>query len=149
MNIEYKLLDNQTGVILTRQPQQTKELSFTFLGAPSDATAIFTTESGDTLFRKLSEGCSLPVDNLKGVICVTVAVLGAQAQPPHWICEEFVVTPLSDGALVSPNDMNLPQKVVDLQLENQELRESYSALNKHIKKLEERFEKLLEGYDLV
>lgn len=151
MNIEYKLLNNRTGLILTRQPQYTKELSFTFISAPSDATAIFATEGGNTLFRKLIEGrCSLPLEDLKGVVRVTVALLSGQAQPHHWICEEIVITPISvGGALIAPNDMDLPKKMVDLQLENQELRESNFALTERITKLEERFEKLLEGYDLV
>ena len=41
MKMEYKVLDNGTAVILTRQPELVyDELYITFTGAPANATAI-------------------------------------------------------------------------------------------------------------
>lgn len=150
MKIEYKLLDNGTGVILTRHPEVAESVSCTFLGAPSDATVILTTESGDTFYRKCAEEWSIPASSLKGVIKVTVAVLDGRSNPPKWICEEFVSSKLPGGyTFIAPNDMNLPQKFVELRLECQSLRESNERLETRVKELEDRLEKLLEGYDLT
>ena len=53
MMMEYKILDNGTAVVLTRQPELVyDELYIDFSGAPSGATAIFEV-GGDSLYRLL------------------------------------------------------------------------------------------------
>ena len=53
MKMEYKILDNGTAVVLTRQPELVyDELYIDFSGAPSGATAIFEV-GGDSLYRSL------------------------------------------------------------------------------------------------
>ena len=68
MKMEYKLLDNGVGVILTRQPEIVEdELFIDFADAPADATAIFETKGGNSYYRLLSDGlCSLPVKKIIG-----------------------------------------------------------------------------------
>lgn len=62
MNMEYKLLDDNTGIILTRNPEKvSKNLFITFTGAPADATVIFENREGDSLYRKLEDNmCAVP-----------------------------------------------------------------------------------------
>ena len=45
--------------------------------------------------------------------------------------------------------MNLPQTVVELRLENQEIRASYNRLEALYAELKETLEKIMEGYDFT
>jgi hypothetical protein len=148
--MRYKILDSGTSVVLTRHPQMlSEELQIEFEGAPSNATAIF--EIGErSIYRNLVESsCSVPVDKLNGVVKVTIAVLDGSARPRKWICEELLAEKQSGGTLVAPNDMNLPQRFVELKLENEVIRQTQERLEWRVKVLEDRLEKLLEGYDLT
>ena len=100
MKMEYKLLGNGSAVILTRQPEIVyDELYITFSGAPSDATAIIET-SGDSLYRKLSEGtCAVPANKLRGEVKITVAILDGTTPPKRWTCEELKAEALRDGGI--------------------------------------------------
>jgi hypothetical protein len=151
--IEYKLLDNQKGVILTRQPLIAEdELYFSFEGAlHDDATAIFEIKNGDCYYRSLSNGrCSLSLSNICGEVKVTVALLNGETPPRRWLCEEFKADKQRNGGtLISPNDMNLPQTVVALQLENQEIRQSFTKMEKQYDELRTTLEKIMEGYDFT
>lgn len=151
MKTKYKILDNGTAVVLTRQPELVyDDLYVDFSGAPSGATAIFEV-GGDTMYRLLSdETCSVPVDKLNGVVKVTVALLDGSARPRKWACEELLAEKQKNcGTLISPNDMNLPQRFVELKLENETIRQSQKRLEGRVKELEDKLEKLLEGYDLT
>jgi len=150
--MEYRLLDNGVGVILTRQPKIAEgELLVSFAGAPADSTAIFETESGDCYYRKLSDGaCSLPVSKIFGEVKVTVALLNGKTPTRRWLCEEIKAENQNSGcALIAPNDMNLPQTVVELRLENQEIRQTQEELKKLCKELKDTLEKIMEGYDFT
>ena len=152
MKMEYKLLDNGVGVILTRQPEIVEdELYINCANAPANATAIFETMEGDSYYRLLSDGlCSLPVQKIVGEVKVTVALLNGETPPRRWLCEEFKVSiQRNGGALVAPNDMNLPQTVVELRLENQEIRASYKRLEERYEELKDMLEKIMEGYDFT
>lgn len=150
MKMVYKLLDNGSGVILTRQPANAESALFVhFMGVPANATAIFTLESGETYYRDLSDdSCSLPAAKLQGAIKVTVAVLD-KTPLRRWICEEFKADKLKEGTLIAPNDMNLPQTVVELRLENEKLRSTCRNLEEMYKELSDKLEKIMEGYDFT
>ncbi len=151
MKMEYQILDNGTAVVLTRQPELVYDtLYIDFSGAPSDATAIFES-NGDTIYRRLcGKTCSVSVDKLDGAVKVTIAVLDGSARPYKWACEELMAEKQSNGGtLISPNDNNLPQKVVKLELQMQELNRSFISLEEKYKLLEDKLEKILEGYDLT
>ena len=151
MKMQYKLLDNGEGVILTRQPALISgDLYVDFSGAPSGATAIF--ESGDDSIYRLLDGetCDVPVDKLNGAVKVTVVLLDGSARPRKWACEELLAEKQqSGGTLISPNDMNLPQRFVELKLENEAIRQAQDRLEERVKDIEDRLENLLEGYDLT
>ncbi len=149
--MEYKVLDNGTAVILSRQPETVyDELHISFSGAPLGATAILESD-GNSLYRQLDGvSCSVSVDKLNGVVRVTVVLLDGSASPRRWYCEELFAEKLRDGGtLISPNDMNLPQRFVELKMENEAIRQSHERLEKRLDELEEKFEDLLEGYDLI
>lgn len=151
MKMEYKILDNGTAVVLTRQPELVyDELYIDFSGAPSGATAIFEV-GGDSLYRLLhGETCSVPADKLNGVVKVTVALLDGSARPRKWACEELLAEKQkSGGTLVSPNDMNLPQRFIELKMENEAIRQTNERIETRLKELEDKLERLLEGYDLI
>ena len=150
--IVYKLLDNDTGVILTRNPKTvTEKISVRFEGAKKNAVAAFTFADGTELYRELKDGeCSIRLPNNEGEMKVAVTVLDGTAKPRTWVCEQIKYKKCACGEmLVSPNDMNLPQTVTELKLENEELRLSFAELEKKFKSLEERFNNMMEGYDLM
>lgn len=153
MKMEYKLLDNATGVILTRQPEMVsdgEELYVQFNNSDPDATAIFERKGGDSLYRLLSDGlCSVPVAKLKGIVTVTVANLNGKTPIKRWFCEEIKVEKENGGYLVSPNDMNLPQVVASLRLENEEIRLQQAALEDKYDTLERKLTEIMEGYNLT
>lgn len=152
MKMEYKLLDNGTGVILTRQPEIVDdELYIGFAEAPADATAIFEVKGGDSYYRALSDGlCKLPASKLSGEVTVTVALMNGETPLRRWACEEFkAVKQRNGGTLIAPNDMNLPLVVVGLRLEHQELSRKNAELEAKIGELEEMLAKIMEGYDFT
>lgn len=151
MKMEYKVLNNGTAVILTRQPELVyDELYITFTGAPPDATATFETSKGATYRKVEGTECSIPVKLLEGEVKVSLVVLDGSARPKRWLCEEIkAVVQKNGGTLISPNDMNLPQTVVELRLEVEELRKGYENLFALYQSLEKRLEDIMEGYNIT
>ncbi len=150
--IEYKLLDNNTGVILTRQPETAaEELLLSFKGAPEEATAIIETGNGKVYYRKLmGTSCGIATHRFAGDIKITVALLDGSARPRKWICEELKTERLDGGRiLVCPNDMNLPDTVTALRIENGEIRQELKELRGELARLIQRLENLMEGYDIT
>lgn len=145
-----KLLDNKSGVILTRQPELVREEAvFKFIGAPEGATAIFES-NGENLYRPLNEGsCVVYVGKLKGEVRISVSVLEGQADACLWSCEGLKVEPVKHSKLIMPNDMNLPERYIELKLENEEIRISQVRLEQRMAELEEKLENIMEGYDLT
>ena len=149
----YKILwAVKKGIIVTRIAQIIKgELSVEFDGAPDNATAIFETENGITLFRPLKSGtCKIPADKLSGIIQVSVAVLDGSVTPQKWICEELIATPIdAERTLIVANDLDLHLKLIDLETENEKNKKMLEQLTSRLESIETRIEKMLEGYDLT
>lgn len=149
--IEYKLLNNQTAVLITRQPVAIyDELEITFIGAPKEATAIFDTADG-AYYRKLaSEKCSLPVNKLSGDIRVAVAILDGTTPIKRWECEELKATALKDGSvLIMPNDLNLPKVVANLRIENDSIRSENANITKELNAIKKKLDDILNAYDFT
>lgn len=152
MELKYRLLDNSVGVIITRQPIIIKDkLSVSFLDAPPNATAIFENEHGATFYRELiDKNCSIDLSKIIGRVRVTVAILNDLKTCLRWACEDFVLSNLENGeVLVCPNDMDLPQKVTTLMIENAEIRRANMLLNEKLRELDAKFARIMEGYDLT
>lgn len=150
----YRLLNNSTGVLLARGAQLVRESLFVrFENAPENATAIFEC-GGKECYRALSEqaqsDCVIPADFLDGTVNVTVAILDGSARPQKWTCEALTAERQENGSIfVAPDDTNLSQKVANLRVENDALRENIKELSQQIENLETRIQTMLEGYDLV
>lgn len=147
--MEYKLLDNGTGILLTRQTEIVSDMLYiSFDGAPADATAIVTV-NGSTFYRLLEDGmCAIPAS--AGIIAVGIAELNGSAKPRRWICEGLKAETLHDGqTLYTPNDGNIPETVAQLRLENQTIRENLLSLETRLKALQDKFQKMMEGYDIT
>jgi len=70
--------------------------------------------------------------------------------PEKWACEGLKITKQKKGGvLVSPNDMNIPEQMVELQIELQEMRRKDKEQSEKISELNKKIEKLLEGYDIT
>lgn len=152
MKMEYKLIDSaKKGFILTRKPEIVDgELIITFTGAPVNATAIFENGDGNSLYRQLSDKtCSIPADFIKGGVKVTVAVLDGKANAPKYICEEIFSDFVGGGVVVCPNGVDIPQEIVGIYASLQIVDEKFEELFKARTELNEKLEKLLEGYDVI
>ena len=147
--MKIKLLDNGTGVIITRQPFITHEDEvIEFNGYPENAVVIY--DKGNAQFyRDIKEGkAELPFKILNGVIKITVAVINTPGV--KWTCEELIADELENGGvLIAPNDMNLPQTVVELKLENEALRKDNEEIRRILKEFEDKLQGILEGYDIT
>ena len=150
MKIDYKVFTNGTAVILTRQPTlitPDEEVYIHFDGASAN-TAIMEI-GGKTMYRPLRNSlCAISAARLTGEIKVTLADFN-ETEPKTWACEELLATEYDNGILIAPNDMNMPERFVELKRENEEIRMMINDLYKQLKDMNKRIEKMLEGYDLI
>ena len=149
--MQYKLLNNNKGILLTREPEVIADkLSLAFLGAPENATAIFEKENGGSMYKPLENGsCALPADFLSGKIAVTVVVLNGELNPPKWSCEGIKAVKEDDVLIVYPNDLDAQHRIVGLELAQNDLREEIKTLKEKFTELNDKFNKLVEGYDFI
>lgn len=153
MKMEYKLLNSNNGVIMTRAPELIGDMLYiSFTGAPDKATAIFERSDGESAYRALSDGlCGIKSDWLDGSIKVTVAVLDGSVRAQRWFCEGFCAKRLTDcgAVIIYPDDMDMQKKIAKLQEEVSDLTAAKNELSDKYSELEAKLNKLLEGYDIV
>ena len=91
MNMLYKLLDNGSGVILSRTPQGVqKSIKVTFKDAPKNALAVFEYDNGQETYKMLeNEECTIIFPRKSGVIKVAVILNKGSAIPPKWLCNRI------------------------------------------------------------
>lgn len=150
--MEYKLLNGNSGIITTRQPEVVSDtLKISFIGVPEKATVIFEREDGVCAYRLLSdEKCEVKSDWLKGSVKVIVAILNGSMCSQRWFCESFRVKRLEHGlVIISPEDEDMQKKIVKLQEAVDDLETSKKELFEKQKKLEIKIDKIYEGYDIV
>ena len=150
MEMKYRLLDNQTGVIVGRNPvllQGKLTLSFPEV---TEKLMVALENQGEFYYRELQNArCELNVGKLRGVVKVTLFDnMAPIAKRRKWVCEELYIDHTENGVWVYP-DANLPQAVMDLRLENEQIRHELAAFRLSFKALEERFDRLVEGYDIT
>ena len=101
---------------------------------------------------RLIEGeiCSLDAAFLRGTIKCTVAMLNGSVKAQKWLCEGIKTVRIKDvGVIVSPDDVNLQNKLVKIQIEKAALQNTVDKHEERISELEKKLTKLLEGYDIV
>ena len=149
--MEYTLLSNNNGIITTRTPTVFNgELLFTFKNAPQGATAVFTNKNNRELYRVLTDSsCSVPetfIGEGEIAVCVVSSQNGAVRK---WSCEAVCIAKVESSYLIFPCDMNLPCRVVQLEVENEELKEKQKGFETELVELKQKLSKLLEGYDIA
>lgn len=153
MKMEYKLLNSNNGVIMTRAPELIGDMLYiSFIGAPDKATAIFERSDGESAYRALSDGlCGIESDWLDGSMKVTVAVLDGSVRAQRWFCEGFYARNIKEcgGVLIYPDDMDMQKKIAELQEDVSDLVATTREISDKYAELEIKLNKLLEGYDIV
>lgn len=153
MKMEYKLLNSNNGVIMTRAPELIGDMLYiSFKGAPDKATAIFERSDGESAYRALSDGlCGIESDWLDGSMKVTVAVLDGSVRAQRWFCEGFYARYIKEcgGVLIYPDDMDMQKKIAELQADVSDLVAANRELSDKYAELETKLNKLLEGYDII
>ena len=150
--IEYKLLNDGSGVLLSRQPMlvDNKTISFKFNGGKNGATAIFINEKGHSFYREIENDiCTIPKEAFIGIVKVKVSLFDGTVNSPRWICEELQTHEKNGLILVAPNDTNLSATVVNLKIEISNLKEKIESQDKKIKKIEEKIKNTFDGYDVL
>lgn len=156
MKIKYKLLNNYTGVLITRQPiikerNYNNTLTVSFDKCPINATTIFEFENGKASFyRKLENGsCTIPLKDISGSVAVTVAILDGSSSTERWACDSLCVQKKDNVTVVSPGDMIVSDEVLKLKLELHSVRESIKLLNIAQESIFAQINKMIEGYDVT
>lgn len=151
--MEVKLLNNQTGIILTRDAEMVSDaLYVTFRNAPKNATVIFQNEN-DSLYREIiDKTCEVPLSFLlkSEIISITVTILNGSHKVPTWHCERMIVTKCElDTVLIRPDDTDISNKWASTQDELNTIRENYKNLSEKYSELATKLNKLLDGYDIT
>ena len=148
--ITYRLLNNQTGVILVRNPVLLSGAFTLRFPGMADKLSVEFENQGISYFRELRSGeCQINTDKLQGAVKVTLLETASGSARRKWTCEELFVEHTDKGVWIYPNDGSLPQVVAKLRVENDDIRRELAALKKEFKALEKRFERMMEGYDVT
>lgn len=155
--MKYRLLDNDTGVILTRSAEIATPpvcvgdgCFIVFEGAPDGSVAVFTWK-GYTFYRDLASGkCAFPQAIDGGDVDVTVALIATDGNTRRWECEGLIVRRTADGnIIIAPNDANLPGEIARLRIENDQLRDEQARLNERLLELDKKLTRIMEGYNIT
>lgn len=151
--IRYRFFGAGMTTITTRQPviiPSAEKLCLCFDGKPEEATTAILQAGAHEMYLTLTDACAvLQAGRLSGNIKVTLAAIDSSARPQVWKCEEISTTPCEGGILIAPNDMNMPERFTELKKENEEIRAELGKVKAEISALQNRIERMLEGYDLV
>lgn len=155
--MKYRLLDNNTGVILTRSAEIATPpvcvgdgCFIAFEGAPDGSVAVFTWK-GYTFYRDLVSGkCAFPQAIDGGDVDVTVALIATDGNTRRWECEGLIARRTSDGSIIlAPNDANLPGEIARLRIENEAIRKENKQVRDKLDALESKLDKIMEGYNVT
>ena len=150
--MQYKIFKaSRKGLILTRNIEEVKEDLFVqFLGAPDGATAIFTDDKNASTYKTLDDkkSCVLPKSLLQSPLKVIVTVIGAAKVEPIYLCETIVPKTIGGVLVVMPEEIDFGTELRKVYEIMQKLSDKYDELEKDHKALLDRFEKIMEGYDI-
>lgn len=152
MRIEYILFPyKDLGMLYTRKPEVVRlngVLMFSFTKAPSGATAIFENANGQSLYRDLSKNeCLIPVDFLVGEIKITVAFLNGNANVKRIVCEPICAERKDGVVLIYPSTLDTAIQIIELHKDLQAVKDDMDSWRTAHDSLDEKVNKLLDGYD--
>lgn len=152
MRIEYILFPyKDLGMLYTRKPEVVLlngALMFSFTKAPSGATAIFENANGQLLYRDLSKNeCLIPVDFLVGEIKITVAFLNGNANVKRIVCEPICAERKDGVVLIYPSTLDTAIQIIELHKDLQAVKDDMDSWHTAHDSLDEKVNKLLDGYD--
>ncbi len=152
--MRYKLLDNGKGVIVTRGVEEVSDiLKIFFNGAPDGATAVFSDNSKNVYYRKITdEYCEISAKLICGSCKVRVAELSSFTRDTEWDCEGLHITTVDDKGdkyLVLPSDTDIASEVTELRIENEQIRQEQKKMRRLYNELAQRFKELVDGYDFT
>ena len=136
----YKLLSTGLGVLRTRTPHgMGKNIRFSVEGAEAGDRLVFTRSDDKTIYRTLENGCcKVDAALLYGSISVTLLRSGGAAIS----CEGIFCEDIDGVRMVMPADMELPGRVVQLEIQG----EAVLALQKQLSEQQQTIEKLTRGF---
>lgn len=149
--IKYRIFDSGRGFIVTRRPVvQSESVRLRFEGLPDGTTVMIERGDGMTIYKKPVGYC---VDvALKGeeTYKVTASLFDTSARPERWACEGIRTENLQDGTvLVMPDDNDLPDEVIRLREDNEDLRRELNELKNKTDEMKDMIERIMEGHDIV
>ena len=117
--LRYKVLDNGTGVLLTRTPHGLGEtVRFCIADWQEGDRLVLTRADEKTIYRTLREGCcTVPSALLYGTVTVTLL---RQSRAPI-SCEPIFCEDVDGVRILAPADMDLPGRVVQLEVQTDDL----------------------------
>lgn len=117
--LRYTVLKNGTGVLTTRTPRALGEtLTFCIDGTAEGDRLVVTRADDKTVYRTLTAGrCTIPSGVLYGMLSVTLLQKGGAALP----LESLFVEDVDGVRMLVPADMDLPSRVVSLEVACEEL----------------------------
>lgn len=145
----YRLLDNQTGVLLNRKPLRVEgELVLSFPQG-ADKMTVSIESDGVQYYRELrGKLCRIDTAKLNGEVRVALLDTAKGHTQKRWVCEELFVEHTEHATWVYPND-NLSQEMIRLRLENEGMRKRIGTLEKKIDALNGQIDHLIAGYDIT
>ncbi len=150
MNIRYKLLNNDTAVLLTRKSLLVYDtFSVFFDGAPENSIAIFTFPGGSCYRSIQNNKCVMPAKKLSKEVQVTLAIPDSDSLKKI-ACETLKAEPqINGGILLSPADMNFAEEIPKLKLDFHKISEEIKKIRDDIALLTNRLEEITEGYNIT
>ena len=154
--MKYTLFPCGKGYITEQTPDVVDggDIAVTFDGIDLSAdkrVAMFTTEVAEgssalaTLYRDIDATgrCVIPISKLDGEITVTVSVDGKR-----YFCGGLFIRHDNYGCFISPINVDLTKEVVASRKVEAELEAAKIDLVSRVEALEDKLERLLEGYDI-
>lgn len=148
----YRIFSNGRGVITSRSPSVIKDkLELEFCGAPEGATAVVTVKPGERYYRKLKEGkCEVPAKELGKSVEVALAVMDGAVPIARWKCESIKAFAGEGGSFIlCPDDAEVYEAMILTMCDLDDVRRENALFKERLSKLEESFEDLKSGYNIV
>lgn len=151
MTIQYRILDNGKGVLLTRGTvSESSDATFIFDSASekdAPSRAVFADTSGNEIYRELDgRKCSVPMRKLCGTI--SVAVVGVENKK-RWKCDSVRFIKHGNAVIAIANEDSVYEELAALRIEYDELCAEVGKIRESVNRVSDKLENIMEGYDVI